>query len=186
MFFGVSLLLAFPLILISWLESLILGREGERIYGDCGEILSVIPTILGSNLRTAFYWATCTSVSRTVSFQFGSWLAHRDNTIAQGVMIGAHTLIGYADIGENTIVGARVSVVSGKYQHGRPAQRVSGKEITEEHVVVKIGRNSWIGQDVVLLANVGDNCTVGAGSVVLRDVANNATVIGNPARKVSV
>ncbi|MEA2030938.1 MAG: acyltransferase, partial [candidate division Zixibacteria bacterium] len=162
------------------------GNNYERVFNACKEILSIIPTPLGNYMRRAFYWATCTSVSWDTNFIFGSWLAHRNNKIAQRVTIGAYTFIGYADIGENVLFGARVSIISGKYQHGRPDQRVNQKEIENKSEIIKIGRNSWIGQDVVIMANIGENCTVGAGSVVMKDVPDNATVLGNPARKVNL
>jgi len=94
--------------------------------------------------------------------------------------------MGRVSIGDNVILGARVSVVSGKYQHGRPEQRRLQMEVVSEGGVLSIGSNTWVGQDAVLLANIGQNCTIGAGSVVYHDVADNTTVIGNPARKVNL
>lgn len=115
-----------------------------------------------------------------------SLLAHRENIIRAGTVIGAYSTIGYADIGENVLFGSKISIISGKYQHGTPKQRKEGAEVMEEHQVLKIGRNTWIGQDAVILANIGENCTVAAGSVVFKDVPDSTTVMGNPARKVSL
>jgi len=186
MFFLVGFVLAFPLILGTWIEAALFGKESVRVYTSCIEILCVIPTMIGNFMRRAYYWACCSSVHWGTFFKMGSWLAHRNNHIAPGVVIGAFTFIGYADIGKNVLFGARVSIISGKYQHGRPGERFNQEEVTEEHTVIKIGANSWIGQDVVIMANVGENCTVGAGSVVLKDVPDNTTVLGNPARKVNL
>lgn len=163
-----------------------MGSENEHLYAGCIQLLSSIPGFVGNYMRAAFYWAVCTDVSWKARFMYGSWLSHRQNVLRAGAMIGHYAFVGYAEIGENAIIGARVSIVSGLYQHGRPSERVSQQELTEENTVIKIGRNSWIGQDVTLLANVGENCTVGAGSVVLRDVSDNTTVLGNPARKVNL
>jgi virginiamycin A acetyltransferase len=185
-FFSVGFVLASPLIVLSLLEGWIRGVEKERLFCIGKEILSIIPTPIGTNMRKAFYWATCSSVHWNTNFLFGSWLAHRDNRIAPNVTIGAYTFIGYADVGENVLFGARVSVISGKYQHGRPDQRCNGGDVEGEKVIIKIGRDSWIGQDSVIMADVGENSTVGAGSVVMRDVADGITVLGNPARRVSL
>lgn len=175
-----------PLILLSYLESWFTRGKGERIYCGCAEILALAPTSIGNYLRKAYYWAVCAGVSPDAQFNFMSLLAHRENIIRAGVVIGAHTTIGYADIGENVLFGSKISIISGKYQHGKPSERASGGELTEENVVLKIGKNSWLGQDVVILANIGENCTVAAGSVVFKDVPDNTTVMGNPARKVSL
>ena len=184
--FILALVAVLPLVILTKLEEWLAGRDGEVVFKACIEILSICPTVLGSYLRKAYYWAVCTEVSPDTHFIFGSWLAHRDNVVRKGVALGAYTFIGYADIGENVLFGARVSVISGKYQHGRPEQRAARGDVVEEDEIIRIGKNSWIGQDVVIMANIGENCTVGAGSVVLRDVPDNTTVMGNPARKVNV
>jgi virginiamycin A acetyltransferase len=184
--FIIAIILISPFIILTLLESLIMGKEAERIFGSCVEILSLSPTIIGIYLRKAYYWAVCTDVSPNAHFLFGSMLAHRENIIRSGTLVGVHTYIGYAEIGENVLFGGRVSIISGKYQHGKPSERKNGVKLTEENIVLRIGKNSWIGQDAAILANVGENCTVAAGSVVFKDVPDNTTVLGNPARKVNM
>lgn len=184
--FIIALFIVSPFIFFTRLEALIFGKDVEKIFSSCKEILSISPTIIGLYLRNAYYWAACDNVSADARFLFGSWVAHRKNTIGPGVVVGSYTFIGYASIGENVLFGAGVSVVSGKYQHGRPEQRVQTCQIQEQHEVIIIGKNSWIGQNAILMANVGENCTVGVGSVVMRDVPDNTTVLGNPARKVNL
>lgn len=184
--FGLAVIVISPLIILTLLEALIFGKDTRRIFGGCAEILSLVPSIIGNYFRKAYYWGTCTNVSPDTHFLFGVMLARRENTIRRGVSLGVHTYIGYADIGENVLFGARISIISGKYQHGKPSERKDNKEVEESHEVIKIGDNSWIGSDSSILANIGSNCTVGAGSVVLKDVPDGWTVMGNPARKVNV
>jgi acetyltransferase-like isoleucine patch superfamily enzyme len=184
--FAFGLVLVSPLIVLTWLEALLFGRRSEEIFGSCKEILSLCPTTLGNYLRLAYYWSVCRHVSTGARFLFGSMIAHRDTTIASGVVVGAFTILGYADIGENVLFGARVSLISGKYQHGRPEERAAGNAVSEVYERLSIGRNSWIGQEAILMANVGENCTVAAGSAVYKSVPDGVTVMGNPARKVSM
>lgn len=49
---------------------------------------------------------------------------------------------------------------------------------------IKIGRGSWLGQNVVVMPGVtiGELCVVGANSVVNKDVPANAVIAGSPAR----
>lgn len=51
---------------------------------------------------------------------------------------------------------------------------------------VRIGRGSWIGQNVVVRPGVeiGECCVVGAGSVVTRSVPDSCMAVGAPARVV--
>ena len=181
-----GLIATFPLILITWIEEFILGDRSAWVFSSCKEILSLCPTFLGDFMRLAYYWAVCTKVSINACFLFGCMLARRNTTVRSGAIIGAYSIIGYADIGENVLLAPRVSLLSGKYQHGRPEQRVTNGEVVGELQRISIGKNSWVGQDAVIMANIGENCTVSAGSVVYKDVPDNTTVMGNPARKVSL
>jgi virginiamycin A acetyltransferase len=175
-----------PLILAARLETLLFGRRCERAFIAGKEILSVCPTFVGEFLRLAFYWATCRKVSPNACFTLGSMVAHREVVIGPRVLVGPYTFIGYAEIGADVLLGARVSIISGKYQHGRPKARAAGSPGAGWDERIVIGRNSWIGQDAVLLANVGENCTIGAGAVLYHDAPDNSTFLGNPARKVSL
>ncbi len=181
-----GILLASPMILFTRLEELITKKRAGVIFGWSREIISLIPTILGEFVRLGYYWGVCSKVSPDATFLFGSMMARQDTTVGAGTVIGAYSIIGHAEIGEQVLIGPRVSIISGKYLHGRPDERAEGKSIIRERDVISIGDNSWIGQDAILMASVGENCTVGAGSVVYKEVPDNTTVLGNPARKVNV
>ena len=175
-----------PLIIITWLEAVLLGKQSERIYGMCKEMLATVPTFIGQYMRLAYYKSVCTHLDFDICMLFGSMIAHRDTVLRKGTIIGVYSIIGYADFGENVITGARVSVLSGKYQHGRPGDRSDGEHGPEEYTRITIKANSWIGEGSLILANVGRNCTIGAGSVLLKDAPDDTTFMGNPARKVSL
>lgn len=183
---ALGIIITFPLIVFSLLEVFLGGPRSEKTFNSCKEILSLVPTTIGEYLRLGFYWTVCTRISPDVCFMFGSMVAHRDTIIRAGTVVGSFTILGCADIGENVLFGARVSLISGKYQHGKPHERTSEGPVSEIYDRIIIGKNSWIGQDAIIMANIGENCTVAAGSVVYKDVPNNTTVMGNPARKVSL
>ncbi len=179
-------ILTAPLILVTWIEHKVVGEEPSYIYTSCKELLALCPTPIGEYMRLAFYRTVCTDIASDVCFIFGSMLAHRDITIGSGSVIGAYTILGYARIGKNVLFGAHVSLLSGKYQHGKPESRKDIKNGLGEFVTINIGDNCWIGQDAIIMAHIGNNCTVAAGSVVYKDVPDGTTVMGNPARKVNI
>ena len=51
---------------------------------------------------------------------------------------------------------------------------------------ITIGRNTWIGARVIVVAGVsiGDGCIVGAGSVVTQSIPPDSVAVGVPARVV--
>ncbi len=88
---------------------------------------------------------------------------------------------GGVDIGDDTLIGPGVRIIS--YQH----RHAAGATIRSQPTVaapIHIGSDVWIGANAVILAGirVGDGAVVGAGAVVTHDVAANAIVGGVPAR----
>lgn len=175
-----------PLILLTRLEEWLLGVETERVFGACKEFLAIIPTPIGNFARQAYYWGSCQGVARFTSINFGSMIAHRRAIIADGVVIGSFSIIGSVRIGRNALIAPKVSILSGKYPHGRPEERTAYGKGAMFFEMIAIGENCFIGQGAIVLANVGQGCTIAAGSVVNRDVPDGATVMGNPARRVSL
>ena len=49
---------------------------------------------------------------------------------------------------------------------------------------IKIGKNVWLGANVVILPGVelGENVTIGAGSVVTKSIPSNSNAVGNPCK----
>lgn len=174
-----------PLIAMNWIEYWLFTGKTECFYSFSKELLSVVPTFAGDFLRLGYYWLCCTKVSYSARFMLGSVVSHRKVAIGSGTILGSYSTVGYVEIGDNVLIGAHAAVLSGKYQHGRPCERQDGNSGAAHFQTIHIGRNSWIGNYAIIMADVGINCTVGAGSVVCKKVEDNTTVLGNPARKVS-
>jgi acetyltransferase-like isoleucine patch superfamily enzyme len=87
---------------------------------------------------------------------------------------------GGVDIGDDTLVGPGVRIISYQHRHARGAtihsQPVDARPI-------RIGRDVWLGANCVILAGVtvGDGAVVAAGAVVREDVPAYAVVAGVPA-----
>lgn len=87
---------------------------------------------------------------------------------------------GGVDIGDDTVIGPGVRIIS--YQH----QTARGATIRSQPVnalPIRIGRDVWIGANAIILAGVtiGDGAVVAAGAVVREDVPAYAVVAGVPA-----
>lgn len=166
----------FPLIALCWWEE---KRGGERWFAASGELLSLIPGWLGSLMRKAFYRATIRACADRAYISFGVLLVWRSISVGRDVYIGPYSVIGSATIGNGVKIASRVSITSGRHQHGQ--DRVAD-DPTPTLAPVTIGDGSWIGEGAIVMADIGERCIVGAGSVVVRPVPDGAVVVGNPAR----
>lgn len=177
------MVLVSPLILLSKIEEMVSDKE---IFFTIGaELLTFVPTPLGSYLRLAYYRWTLQACSLDVYFGFGSWLSHRTARIGRHVAIGGRTCIGTATVGDHVLIGSRVSILSGAHQHEVGDREQPLGTDPPHYERVHVGSNTWIGDGAILMADVGSRCVVAAGAVVMRPVDDEKMVQGNPARAIT-
>jgi acetyltransferase-like isoleucine patch superfamily enzyme len=175
--FGIAAVIVSPLILVSWIESVL--SNGEGVFLTCAQLLATLPGPPGVKLRGAFYWASLEHCSWETHIGFGSVFAHRGARLAPHVSMGAYCVIGHAHLGAGVMLGSRISIPSGKRQHFGD----DGGIVAEtRYDTVKIGAGCWIGEGAILLADVGPGCIVSAGAVVVKAVPDASLVGGNPAQ----
>ncbi len=170
------LLLTWPFIILSNIKYK--AFEKETVFQFSGQLLSLIPGKVGQYIRTSFYYYTIQSCMYDLRVGFGSFFAHPTASVGRRVVISAYSIIGTADIEDDVLISARVSILSGKYQHDIGQSAQGNLSLTR----VCIRANTWIGENAIVMANIGSNCVVSAGSVVTRDMPDHRTAIGNPAR----
>lgn len=167
-----------PLVLLSRLGSAC-GSDG--FFSAGASFLALFPGKSGSYLRLAYYRGTLDSISPDVFIAFGSYFSRRGAVIGKNVSLGAYCILGDVTLGDNVILASRVSITSGKRQH---AQRYDADNPSEEMIFdhLTIGRDCWIGEGAIIMADVGERCIVSAGSVVTREMPSGRIIAGNPAR----
>lgn len=154
----------------------------DSVFQSFSQYLSLVPGKLGSYCRAAFYWWVCPNTSDDISIGFLTVFSHRDTTIKRGVYIGPQCNIGKCHIGENTLLGSGVHVLSGNKQHyfddsTKPIQQQGGN-----YIKIKIGINCWIGNGAILMTTLEDSCIIAAGSVLAKKINKKNVIIGgNPA-----
>lgn len=175
----VAVVLTVPL----WLParvSRLLGSSDD-LFATCSQIVGVFPGLAGVLLRRGFYWMCLEFFGRNCSIGCGTWFSHPQTSIGWGVYIGGRCMIGTCDIANDVLIGSNVDILSGRHQHRAddPAlpRRLQGGTFSK----VRIGRNAWIGNSAVVMADVGDDCVIGAGSVVVKPIPAGSVAVGNPA-----
>lgn len=174
--------LALPLVALYRVFCLI--DPSETTFQAFSQFVSLIPGKSGVFLRAAFYSLVFTDTSDETSIGFMTIFSHADTTIGRGVYIGAQCNIGKCTIGEGTLLGSGVHILSGSRQHefsdmDTPIQEQGG--VFEK---ISIGSDCWLGNTCVVMAELGNQSIVAAGSVVIKPVAAADIVAGNPAKQV--
>lgn len=156
--------------------------ESERIFDFSAKLLSLVPGRVGQIVRASFYMLTLERCHYDLAVGFGSFFSHPNAEVGRGVGIGSFSIIGTARLGDGVMVASRVSILSGKYQHGGGHRGRSFRANSLELQMVQVGEGSWLGEGCLVMADVGRQCIVSAGSVVTKVVPDDSTAIGNPAR----
>jgi acetyltransferase-like isoleucine patch superfamily enzyme len=161
-----------------------LGLTGnvDGTFMSFSQALSLIPGKLGIYMRAAFYRLACTDTSDEISVGFLTIFSHRDTTIYPGVYIGPQCNIGKCTIGENTLIGSGVHILSGSRQHEfqdiqKPIQDQGG--VFEK---IRIGADCWLGNASLVIANLEDHSILASGSVLTKPSAKGDIMVGNPAK----
>ena len=83
-------------------------------------------------------------------------------------------------VGDFTQFGPNVVLATA----GHPIDPELRERYYQYNAPIRIGRNCWLGANVVVVPGVtiGDNVVVGAGSVVTRDLPDNVVAVGNPCK----
>jgi len=169
-----------PITLLYFIFNTVL--KGDALFSGFSQLLCLIPSKLGVYLRVGFYRFTLTTCAPDAVISFLVLFSQRDTEIESGVYIGPQCNIGKCRIGQDTLLGSGVHIMSGKGQHNFDdlSQPIKDQGGTFEKIT--IGSGSWVGNAALIMANVGNHCVVAAGAVVINDVADYSIVAGNPAK----
>ncbi|PKG81322.1 acetyltransferase [Colwellia sp. 75C3] len=169
-----------PITLLYFIFNMVL--KDDALLSGFSQFLCLIPGKLGVYLRAGFYRFTLTACAPDAVISFLVLFSQRDTQIESGVYIGPQCNIGKCIIGQDTLLGSGVHIMSGKGQHNFSDLSKPIKDQGGSFEKVTIGSGSWLGNGSLIMANVGDHCVIAAGAVVINDVDDYSIVAGNPAK----
>ena len=114
----------------------------------------------------------------------GPSFRHPTAEIGNNVYIGVYCCLGDVTLEDDVLIASHVSIANGGRQHGIERLDIPIREQPGVWPRITIGRDSWIGDRAVVLADVGQQCVIGAGSVVTKSIPDLAIAVGVPAHLV--
>ncbi|MFO0817926.1 MAG: acyltransferase [Pirellulales bacterium] len=173
-------LLVLPRLITYWSARALLGA---RAFSAASESIARLPGLRGVYLRQAFYRATLSRCGQDIYIGWNSAFSMTEATLGDQVYIGRHCSIGFAEIGDQAMLGDGVQILSGGHEHGEATSPETTRQSAAQcFQQVRIGRGAWIGAGALVMADVGDHAVIGAGAVVTRPIPARATAVGVPAR----
>jgi acetyltransferase-like isoleucine patch superfamily enzyme len=145
---------------------------------------ALLPGLPGDFARACFYKQTLAESHLDTQFMFGAVISKFETRIGRNAILASGSSVGLADVEDGAVIGNRVVVLSGRHQHGFDDPARHPMEAPSVFTRIRIGRNSFVGDNAVVMADVGCNTIIGAGSVVVKDMPDFVVAVGNPARVV--
>jgi acetyltransferase-like isoleucine patch superfamily enzyme len=179
---GLAALLVLPAVLLYRTGRLLAGPE--RAFPGWSQAFSLFPGLTGVYLRRAFYRLVLPRCGSGACLSFGTILSHPTAEVGRDVYVGPFCCLGDVTLEDDVLIGSHVSIANGSAQHGTERLDVPIREQPGTWPRVTVGRDTWVGDRAVVLADVGRHCVIGAGAVVTRPIPDYAVAVGVPAKVV--
>jgi virginiamycin A acetyltransferase len=157
---------------------------GVMSFETVGRSLSLIPGAGGVWLRRLWYRRTLAACGDKLYVDFLAAIRTPKTRVGHHVHIGVECWIGWADIGDDVMLGGHIVVLSGLAQHSFARLDVPMRTQPGTVRCIRIGRDVWVGNGAIIGADVSEGSVVAAGSVVTQTFAPFSIVAGVPGRVV--
>jgi acetyltransferase-like isoleucine patch superfamily enzyme len=177
-----ALALALPAVVLYHAARPLLGAG--RAFTGWSQALSLVPGLSGVYFRRAFYRMVLPQFGPNACVGFSSVFSHPSARVGRNVSVGAFCSLGDVTLEDDVLLASGVSIVNGGRQHGFDRLDLPVFQQPGGWPRVTVGRDSWVGERAVVMADVGRHCVIGAGAVVTKPIPDYAIAVGVPARVV--
>jgi virginiamycin A acetyltransferase len=157
---------------------------GIMSFETVGRSLSLVPGLGGMWLRRLWYRRTLAACGDNLYVDFLAAIRTPKTRIGHHVHLGVECWVGWADIGDDVMLGGHIVVLSGLTQHTFGRLDVPMRTQPGSVRCIRLGRDVWVGNGAIVGADVSEGTVVAAGSVVTRTFPPLSILAGVPARQV--
>jgi acetyltransferase-like isoleucine patch superfamily enzyme len=175
-----ALLAVVPALVSYAIRAAVIGRD--RALEGSTQMLALVPGLPGEYMRRAFLARTLAGCHHTATIGFGTIFSQAGARIDERVYIGARCHLGLVHIERDALVASGVHITSGSHTHATTEIDTPIRDQPMSRTLVRIGRDAWIGEAAIVMADVGRRTIVGAGAVVTRPLPDAVVAVGVPAR----
>ena len=178
-------LVALPFIIAYRVTASLLTDRVDDVFQGYSQLMGLWPGHSGAYVRRAFYRRTLQSCAPDCYIGFGTLFVTPKTVIGRHVYIGARCMIAHSVIGDDVLIGSNVDLIAGRHTHAFDRLDVPVRLQGGRYDTITIGRDAWIANGAIVLADVGEQAIVAAGAVVVNPVPPRTIVGGNPARVIA-
>lgn len=151
-------------------------------YKTSTQLLAFFPGVIGLLIRQFYYELSLKSCGKNLRVFWGAYIVYPDVIIGNNCTIEEFCILSKCVLGNDVILAARVSIMSGAKHHDINDIKNTFGESKAEYRTVQLGNNLWIGTHAVIMNDIGNNTAVGAGAIVTSAIPDMVVAAGVPAR----
>jgi virginiamycin A acetyltransferase len=180
LFHAIFLIIAVIPYVIYRIGSFLVGKNSAFV--SMSQLLSLFPGFFGSYIRVGFCHFAMNECPQSCEIGFLTTFSSPDISIGNNTIFSAGANIGRCHVGADCLIGTCVMITGGKNQHRFDSRDIPIRLQGGEFKPVTIGRDCWVGNGAIIMADLGEGCVIAAGSVVTKPIPPYSIAAGVPAK----
>jgi len=136
----------------------------------------------GILIRQYYYKMTLNQCGQDLKIFYGAYIVYPEVEIGDRCTIEEYSIISMCTIGNDVIIAARCSLMSGAHHHDLDDLEHTFYDSKSNFKRIILGDNLWVGTHSVIMADISSHTAIGAGAVVTKKFSPYSVIGGVPAK----